>query len=241
MAKSRPDPIIFEPKVAPDSPEQASAVIFLHGLNDDGESFRDLVNQYQNADKLPHTLWVLPTAAERSDAMMRAWYRPPKLTPRPPPRPELEDEADYEGIMETCRYVIAIVQDLNGRGIPTHRIAVGGFSQGCAVALVLGLASAYAGRFAGVFGLMGYLPLAARLDSVREDLAPGASVVEQPVLITRGTRDMLLPARYFQACSDVLDRLQIRKVDRHEYDIGHEVHGEGLADLCTFLQERCGF
>ncbi|KAJ4147024.1 hypothetical protein LMH87_001577 [Akanthomyces muscarius] len=241
MARARPDPIIIEPSVAITSPEQASAVIFLHGLADDGESFRDLVNQYQNANKLPHTLWVLPTAAENRDAMARAWYGPSKLTQRPTPRPELEDEEDYEGIMESCRYIISIVKDINARNIPTNRIAFGGFSQGCALSLVLGLASEYAGRFAGIFGLMGYLPLEQQLESIRNKHAPEASLVDQPVLIARGMQDALVPSRYFKSCFAALQARQIRKIDMHEYSIGHTLSGQTLADLCIFLEERCGF
>ncbi|KAJ3479563.1 hypothetical protein NLG97_g8290 [Lecanicillium saksenae] len=260
MARTRPDPVIIEPKAAPTGPEQTSAVIFLHGLADDGEAFRgkqasrpncaqndaptqrpDLVNQYQNADKLPHTLWVLPTAAENRDVMSRAWYIPSQLNPRPAPRPELEDEEDYEGIMESCKYIISIVKDLNARDIPTDRIAVGGFSQGCAVSLVLGLASEYAGRFAGIFGLMGYLPLEQQLESIKKDHAPEADVVDQPIMIARGTQDMLVPSRYFKSCVAALEALQIRKIDTHEYNIGHTLSGRALTDLCTFLEERCGF
>ncbi|KAJ6780144.1 hypothetical protein PWT90_01960 [Aphanocladium album] len=241
MARTRPEPIIIEPKVAPTAPEQASAVIFLHGLADDGESFRDMVNQYQNADKLPHTLWILPTAAENRDVMARAWYIPSKLTPRPAPRPELEDEEDYEGIMESCKYIISIVKDLNARNIPTDRIAVGGFSQGCAVSLVLGLASEYAGRFAGIFGLMGYLPLEPQLDSIRNECAPESDVLDQPIMIARGTEDALVPSRYFKSCLAALQALQVRKMDTHEYNIGHTLSGHVLADLCAFLEQRCGF
>lgn len=201
----------------------------------------DLVNQYQNADKLPHTLWVLPTADENRDAMARAWYAPPKLTQRPAPRPELEHEEDYEGIMESCRYIIAIVKDINARNIPTNRIAVGGFSQGCALSLVLGLASEYAGRFAGIFGLMGYLPLEQQLSSIKSKHAPEASLVDQPVLIARGTQDALVPSRYFKSCFAALQARQIRKIDTHEYNIGHTLSGQTLMDLCIFLEERCEF
>lgn len=173
--------------------------------------------------------------------MARAWYIPSKLTPRPASRPELEDEEDYEGIMESCQYITSIVKDLNARDIPADRIAVGGFSQGCAVSLVLGLASEYAGRFAGIFGLMGYLPLEKQLENIKKESAPEANVVDQPVMIARGTEDALVPSRYFKSCFAALQALGIRKIDTHEYNIGHTLSGKVLADLCVFLEERCGF
>ncbi|OAA55129.1 acyl-protein thioesterase 1 [Cordyceps fumosorosea ARSEF 2679] len=254
MAEPRPDPIYIEPKVAPPSSEQASAVIFIHGLSDRGESFRGkpnpplspfttkllLVEHYQSADKLPHTLWVLPTADYFGDPPVRAWYRRPTLVPERALEPATDD--DYEGIMASCAYILAIVRHLeSARGIPASRVAVGGFSQGCALSLVLGLASSYAGRFAGIFGLMGYLPLRARLDAIRGEQG-GRAVVDQPVMVARGRSDEFLAKWYHEACWKTLGGMGIRKMDVHEYDVGHTVLGmEVRRDLCSFLEERCGF
>lgn len=51
MRLLRPDPIIIEAPELPETPEDASAVIFLHGLGDDGESFRGKI-------KLPRLPWL---------------------------------------------------------------------------------------------------------------------------------------------------------------------------------------
>lgn len=42
MSSTRPDPIIINAREPPNGSEYASAVIFLHGLGDDGESFRGM-------------------------------------------------------------------------------------------------------------------------------------------------------------------------------------------------------
>lgn len=223
------------------SPFEVRSIHPKEEMSDCQHDMEDLVHQYQHAGKFPHTLWVLPTAAENRDVMARAWYIPSKLTPRPAPRPELEDDEDYEGIIESCKYIISIVKDLNKRDIPTDRIAVGGFSQGCAVSLVLGLASEYAGRFAGIFGLMGYLPLEKQLEGIKKEFSPEGEVAEQPFMIARGTQDALVPLRYFKSCFAALEGLQIRHINAHEYNVGHTISGEVLRDLCTFLEERCGF
>lgn len=98
--------------------------------------------------------------------MCTAWYTPTKLSPRPAPRPELEDneDEDEDGFLESSDYILKIVDALISQGIPIGRIVLAGFSQGCAMSLFIGLTSKFAGKFAGLVGLMGYLPLPDRLD-----------------------------------------------------------------------------
>ena len=49
-------------------------------------------------------------------------------------------------------------------GIPSDRIVVGGFSQGCVLSLLTGLTSEY--KFGGVIGCSGWLALAEKFPSV---------------------------------------------------------------------------
>jgi predicted esterase len=52
--------------------------------------------------------------------------------------------------------------------VPVGRIAVGGFSQGCIVRLLLGLGGRYAGRVGGVVGLSGALCSAGTIERAKE-------------------------------------------------------------------------
>lgn len=231
MPSRTPEPIIID---APETP--TSAAIFLHGLGDDGESFTDLVNQYHQANKLPFTKWVLPTAIENRDAMTRAWYLPTRLTSRPLPRPELEEDEDKDGILSSCGYIGTIIDKLVAEGIPLNRIAVGGFSQGCAVSVILGLCSRYAGRLAGVFGLMGYMPLIDQIDAIKEEIAPEADVSSMPMYICRGKVDVLIPSRYHVSCLAKLHELGVQNIKEREHNIGHNLSGAVVQELGEFLE-----
>ena len=236
MPFRNPEPIIIDAPVSPSRLEDASAVIFLHGLGDDGESFTDLVDQYHRANKLPFTKWVLPTAIENRDAMTRVWYLPTRLTARPLPRPELEEDEDKDGILSSCEYIGTIIDELVAEGIPLNRIAVGGFSQGCAVSLILGLCSRNAGRLGGIFGLMGYMPLIDQIDAIKEEIAPDTDVSSTPMYICRGTGDVLIPSRYHTSCLAKLRELGVRNIQDREHDIGHSLSGAVVQELGEFLE-----
>ena len=65
---------------------------------------------------------------------------------------------DEAGLRESAQAIAALIDRERERGIAAHRIALAGFSQGCAMALMTGLRHAEA--LAGIVGLSGYLPLA---------------------------------------------------------------------------------
>ena len=173
--------------------------------------------------------------------MSTAWFTPTKLSPFPPSRPELEEEEDETGLMASREYLISLIDDLVASGVPEKRIVLGGFSQGHAMALLLGLTSQkYAGRLGGLVGLSGYLPLADRIEALREETGLSNKLNDIHVFLARGTRDMLVPKRYLTICSKIClecgveeDKLTVR-----EYEgMGHVMAGAELRDLCAWLQK----
>ena len=52
-------------------------------------------------------------------------------------------------------YIVTLIDNLVSQGIPEIRIALGGFSQGCAMTLLAGLISRYAGKLAELVGYPG--------------------------------------------------------------------------------------
>jgi predicted esterase len=98
--------------------------------------------------------------------MSTAWYPPTSFSPIPVGRssqPEDEDDDDEfneegeDDILQSVEYICGLVDEEIKKGVEVERIVVGGFSQGCAISLILGLASRYAGKIGGVVGLSGYL------------------------------------------------------------------------------------
>lgn len=194
--------------------------------------------------KLQYLNWIIPNAKENRDAMQTAWYRPTTLTSKPPSRPELSEDEDEEGLLESVKYVETLIDACVRKGVPENRIVLGGFSQGCAVSLLGDLISQkYSGRLAGIVGLMGYLPLAEghTIQNLRAkaDLPPVLG--EVPVFFARGKKDQLVPSRYFEQAVNKLHELGLNEsaLEVHEYEgLGHSLNGAIMKDMCAFM-ERC--
>lgn len=181
---------------------------------------KDIAEQFQNHKKLPHMQWVFPSAAYNMDAMTAAWYIPTGLSPFPSQRPELDDPEDEAGIMKSTDYLVSLVDYLVAEGIPINRIVIGGFSQGCAMSLLIGLTSKYAGQFAGILGIAGYLPLADDIEKLRAKQNLPEKVEHMPTFLGRGTNDMLVPRRYMTIVEKRLAELGLsaEQVERHDYE-----------------------
>ena len=174
------------------------------------------------------------------DAMDKAWFTPSPLTPLPSPRPDLEDPEDEEGIRESIRYIESLIQDLHSKGIPLNRIVVGGFSQGCAISLVVNLVSKYAGELGGVLGVAGHLPFSDRIAGLRLEASLPEQVGSTPIFYARGARDMLVPRRFFDLCIEKLRELGLPEdlLQAQQYEgMGHSLNGSVLRDACSWLEK----
>lgn len=240
MSTERIPPIIIQPTSPPTDKSHSAAFIFVHGLGDDAEGVENIARQFQAADKLPYMQWVLPTALENRDLAMNAWYMPTRLSPYPPSRPELEDDEDEEGMMTTVAYLTTLIDDLVSQGIPEHRIVLGGFSQGHAMALLTALVSKYAGKLGGVVGLSGYLPLPERVSALRNETGLPTEVNDSvEIFLARGTGDRLVPKRYHRICYESLYGFGVKEelVTLKEYEgMGHVMGAAELRDLCAWLE-----
>src|SRR5690606_22594233 len=103
---------------------------------------------------------------------MRAWYD--IVQPGPAWR------EDAEGLRSSELAVRALIARENERGIPTSRIVLAGFSQGCAMTLQTGLR--LQDTLAGMIGLSGYLPIAGQVAAERH-----AANQQTPIFLAHGT------------------------------------------------------
>ncbi|KAI9722399.1 MAG: hypothetical protein M1828_004766 [Chrysothrix sp. TS-e1954] len=237
---ARDPPINVVAKDAANSIENAAAFIFIHGFGDDASGLENIAHQFQAANKLPHLEWIFPNALENRDAMEKAWYTPSSLTPFPSSRPELDDPEDELGMLQSVKYIESLIEKLTTKGIPLDRIVIGGFSQGCAMSLLINLISANAGRLAGVVGICGYLPLAECIVELRSDAGVQDTSGKTPIFLARGTRDMLVPRRYYSMCVQKLKELGVGDdlLEAHEYEgMGHGMTGPVLRDACAWLEK----
>ena len=199
-----------------------ATLIVLHGLGADGKDFVPVCRAL-DLDAVGPVRFLLPDAPERpvtrnGGYVMRAWFDVFA------PGSGIDDEA---GIRASRNIVEALVAREVTRGVPAARIVLMGFSQGCALALVSGLR--HAERLAGIAGLSGYLPLAARTAAER---SPANRDV--PVFLAHGMQDGVVDIERALAARSVLDDLSI-SYDWHTYDMDHEVCPDEIADLNRWL------
>ena len=172
--------------------------------------------------------------------MQTAWFYPTPLTPFPSQRPELDDPEDEVGMLQSCMYLSSLIEEQIAKGIPLERIVVGGFSQGCAISLLVGLTSKYSGKLGGICGLAGFLPLPDRILALRKGSGLTEEIGKVPVFFMRGTKEMLVPRRYYRMCIEKLYDLGLKEeeVEAHEYDgLGHSLSGPVVRDVCTWLEK----
>lgn len=172
--------------------------------------------------------------------MQTAWYRPTSLAPPPAGRPELADEEDQEGLLFSVGYVESVLDGLVAKGLPANRIVVGGFSQGCALSLLTGLTSGkYAGKLAGVVGLMGYLPVPDEIQTLRSKNELPEVVGSVPIFLAKGEVDRLIPGSKWRQSLEGLKKLGVDEttLEVHEYEgLAHAVNGPLLKDLDAWLE-----
>jgi phospholipase/carboxylesterase len=140
----------------------------------------------------------------------------------------LQDRQDEQGIGRTAQAIDALIADQMTKGIAPERMVLAGFSQGCAVALHVGLRQS--NKLAGIMALSGYLPLA-------ESVATQRSAANQstPIYMAHGTQDTVVLPAWGQQSRDLLQTLGYA-VQWHSYPMAHSVHPQGVVDMSSFLR-----
>lgn len=204
-----------------DSP--VATLIILHGLGADGNDFVP-VAQELDLDAVGPVRFIFPHApvipvTVNGGYRMRAWYDIIGFDAGAP-----QDEA---GLRRSMALVQALIRRENERGMPSDRIVLAGFSQGCAMSLLTGLR--HDERLAGIAGLSGYLPLADRTAAERS-----AANQSTPIFLAHGTHDEVAALHRAEASRDALLALGYA-VEWHEYVMGHSVSPLEIAELNDWL------
>lgn len=200
-----------------------ATIIVLHGLGADGNDFVPVCQMLDLRDA-GDVRFLLPNAPVRPVTInggdrMRAWYDILSLG--------TDRREDEEGLRDSQALIEGLIAHEVERGVPAERIALVGFSQGCAMALMTGLR--HGDRLAGIAGLSGYLPLA--------DLLPeeaGKANADLPIFLAHGTHDPVVAIDRGLATRDILEALDY-PVLWHEYPMQHEVCTEEIAHLNAWL------
>ena len=179
--------------------------------------------------------------------MGQAWYQPKPFSPIPIPKrtgeqsedEEGDGEDDEEGLMRSVEYICALIdKEVCEAGVPLDRIVVGGFSQGCAVSLLVRLMGRYCGRLGGVVGMSGYLPLGRKVENAVRERKGKAQQSRTKWFLAHGTRDQLVPMRIFRKYRDKLVSWEGDNVEAKAYNgMPHSTSGAEIRDLCYWLEK----
>lgn len=207
------------------SPSPTCSVIWLHGLGADGNDFVPIIPQLHLPEN-PAIRFIFPSAPSmpvtvNGGYVMPAWY---DIVGR-----NLMDQEDAAGIKRSAGSIIELIDHEVQRGIDYQRIVLAGFSQGCAMALYIGLRLPH--QLAGIIALSGYLPLALSLNIEKHSANQNT-----PIFMAHGTYDPVVVLDRAQASHALLNKLGYQ-VDWNEYPMEHSVNHEELADISRFIQQ----
>ncbi len=206
------------------SDQPTAAVIWMHGLGADGNDFVPIVREL-DLSGCPGIRFVFPHAETmpvtiNNGYVMRAWYDILGM--------DLVRREDEGGLRASQKRIEDLIAREVARGIPTERIVLAGFSQGCAMTLQTGLR--HPQRLAGLVCLSGYLPLAHTVAAERS-----AANQHTPVFMAHGRGDGVVTIDRAEASRDVLKELGY-DIEWHEYLMPHSVCGEEIDDISGWLK-----
>ena len=207
------------------APQPKTSIIVLHGLGADGNDFVPFAQEIDLRAVGP-VRWVFPHAPVMPVTInggyrMRAWYDVLHSA-------DLRQRQDEAGMRASLGHVEEIIAREKERGSAADRIAIAGFSQGCAMALLTGLR--HKERLAGIVGMSGYLPLAETTGAERS-----AANQVTPIFLAHGAMDPVIPVDAGAMSRDALRALGY-EVEWHEYPMPHSVCMEEVRDLNAWLR-----
>ena len=207
------------------APNPTCSVIWLHGLGADGNDFVPIIPELHLPEN-PAIHFIFPSAPSmpvtvNGGYVMPAWY---DIVGR-----NLMDQEDASGIQNSAASIIQLIEREASRGIAYENIVIAGFSQGCAMALYIGLRFPH--PLAGIIALSGYLPLAMTLPTEKHAANSGI-----PIFMGHGEYDTVVVPERAQASHALLEKMGYT-VNWNEYPMEHSVNHEELADISRFLQE----
>jgi len=124
-----------------------------------------------------------------------------------------------------------LLDALPAKGFPTDQITFGGFSQGCLMAIEVGLR--YPHRLAGIVGISGYV---CRPERLVKELSPVA--LQQRLLVTHGTQDPMIRFAVMREQINFLKAAGLN-IEWHEFQKEHTIIEPELELVREFI--RAGY
>jgi phospholipase/carboxylesterase len=210
-------------RVAPQSGQTRSVVVFLHGYGANGADLLGLADPL--AEHLPDTLFVAPDAPEScaGSPMGYQWFPIPWIDG------SAQDEAE--------RGMQAAVEDLNAfldalmvdEDVLPEQVVLFGFSQGTMMALQV--APRRPDPVAGIVAFSGRL--------LAPESLPEEVVSRMPVLLVHGDRDDMVPPASLPEAAQGLESAGFKDVYAHIMKgTGHGIAPDGLGVALAFMRDK---
>uniref|UniRef100_M3ZIQ4 Acyl-protein thioesterase 1 n=1 Tax=Xiphophorus maculatus TaxID=8083 RepID=M3ZIQ4_XIPMA len=199
------------PAIVPAARKATAAVIFLHGLGDTGHGWAEAFEGI----RIPHVKYICPHAFDIYGLSPEA----------------IEDEA---GIKRASENVKAMIDQEVKNGIPSHRILLGGFSQGGALSLYTALTSQQ--KLAGVVALSCWLPLRKSFP----EAAANSANKDMHLLQCHGDSDPLVPFMFgTQTVEKMKSLINPANVTFKSYHgLPHSACPEEMIDVKRFIEKQ---
>jgi phospholipase/carboxylesterase len=202
-----------EPKV---KSEKKKAIILLHGVGSNEQDLFSLANQ------LPEDFFVIsPRGQFTLGAGRYAWYQVDFSTGKPVFNAQ-QELSSREAIR---KFIAQVKQKYN-----LDEVYLGGFSQGAIMSYSIGLTNP--AEVKGIISLSGRL-----LDEVRPLINKGNEVQQLRVFVAHGIQDNTLQIQYARDAKLFIESLKV-PLSYHEYQMGHQINGDVLNDLKSWLSNQ---
>ena len=205
---------------SPEEPsEKAPLLILLHGV---GSNMYDLFGLAAYLDKRFQIL-----SAQAPNVMQPgsfAWFPILEFLPT---NIKIDAEAAEASRLKVIEFVKEAVESYEA---DPEKVYLMGFSQGCIMSMSVMLSEPE--LLAGVVGMSGRI-----LPEIEPLIAADERLKDFPILWVHGMNDNVLPISYGRAARDKLSALPVNLTYK-EYQMAHEVSGESLHDVATWLTRQ---
>lgn len=199
----------------------------MHGLGDSAEGFKPLFDPETNNTPLAESTRVrLLTAPYKQVTLnnktsMNSWFDIKDLEVRP-------TSYDIFTVVKVAKYVKEVIrEEIERLGGNSKKVYIGGFSQGAAMALHVGLG--YDKPLGGVIGLSGFKLMETAHHPCNKDI---------PVFLSHGTDDTVLPLENVKVSYEYDDWLQKPNVQLFiEPDMAHTIEQEVTRQFAKFFKK----
>lgn len=206
----------------PEQPAQA-CVIWLHGLGSSGANMHGVL-QAMPPMTIPirHVFVDAPVrpVTLNNHMVMPAWYDVTGLS--------LQDREDREGILRSEQALHDVIATQIAQGLAEPQIYLAGFSQGGAMALLIGLRTQL--KLGGILSLSAYLPLQKEcIASKHKDL---------PIFMAMGTEDPVVVPAWTKLSYEFVKSQGFKQIVWKEYAMEHTICFEEVRDIAQWLQTQ---